>query len=135
MTGTSCAGQSRTHLILTLDNFYRISGVSLDSNYWQLQNSGSVTETLSPSGSALSEAECNETAPFLHIANGQTCELLAQEYTYEYVTIESGGEITLEGDTSGSDKTILNVERLHIRPGGSMDGIGTGKGFWNCILS
>ena len=111
---------------LTLDHFYRVSGVNLDTNYWRLQDANSVTEELSPAGSALAEANCNATADYLHIANGQTCRLLAMEYEYEYVTIESGGEITLAGDPDGNDKTELIVERLHIRPGGTLDGIGTG---------
>ena len=124
--GTSCSGHSRTYVNLNLDHFYRVSGVNLNTNYWSLQNANSVTEELSPSESALTEANCNATADYLHIANGQSCQLLAQEYTYEYITIESGGEITLEGDSSGADKTELVVERLHIRPGGSLVGVGTG---------
>ena len=135
-TGASCTdtGSTRTHVELQLDAFYKVSTYNLNTNHFQLQNSGSVTEILSPAGSALTEQNCNETIPFLHIANGQSCRLLAQEYNYEYITIESGGEITLRGDAQGEDKTELTVDRLNIRPGGTFTGVGTGRKYTFTVL-
>ena len=111
---------------MTLDTFFKVSTFNPDTNHYQIRNIGSVTEILSPAGSALEDDDCNATLPFLHIANGQSCRLLAESYTYEYITIETGGEITLQGDADGNDKTDITVERLHIRPGGTFTGVGTG---------
>ena len=122
--GATCPDQGSTQVKLKLDAFKRVSGISLDSNYFVVQEGD--TETISASAAELTEEMCNETAEFLHIQRAQTCRLAAKVHTYEYIIIETGASITLDGDPEGMNQTILNVQYLYIRTGGIMDGAGTG---------
>jgi hypothetical protein len=128
ISGLTCPGQSRVQIYIWT-SFWRVYGFNLDSNYWALQ-SGSVTSELSPAQAAYPKTECNATASILHIGKDQTCTLLSltsgSSYNYDSVIVESGGKILLEGDSTGVKKVVVNVKKLQIRVGGTIDGVGTG---------
>lgn len=124
ISGTTCTGQTKKDITLTVTSAYKkVSGASIPTTYWKITG---TQENLSPSASALTERTCNSTVSDLLVANGQTCALEATTHTYSSITIETGGKITLDGDETGAAKTVINVDSLHIRPGGKLDGAGTG---------
>ena len=81
--------------------------------------------TLEPAGDLLNETHCQEYGELV-LLSGQNCSLDPVVYAYESITIHGGAFLKLLGDENNTLLTEISVGTLDIRPGGIIDGRGSG---------
>ena len=62
----------------------------------------------------------------LHLYKGQQCELPPGEHIFTDLTLESGATLILQGDSTGTQSTLIHADTLEVKAGATLTGVGTG---------
>lgn len=125
MNGQTCSGQSRSYIDITPTLFQRVSGFSLNSNYYHLSTNDE--EDMSPVLAAYEYGTyCNLTIDRLYLGNNQACNLPYGDHQFTDITIGSGATLNIEGDPNGQNKTVVRANSMNVLFGGVVNSVGTG---------
>ena len=120
-TSSRCDGSGTLTLHLTYIN--KTSDFSLPSGI--TFSSGANQTLIEPTRSPLPNVTCIPEAS-LHLYKGQQCELPPGEHVFTDLTLESGATLILQGDSTGTQRTLIHANTLEVKAGATLTGVGTG---------
>ena len=110
---------------LKLSKLYEIATSSVSSTYFTVSDSTQVV-MLYTTHPALPHTCEGDDDNKLTIYRTQFCYLPTGVHQFSSITIDSGGELRLEGNTTGAGSTTIKANTLTIYPGGKVTGKGVG---------
>ena len=110
---------------LRLAKLYVVSESDVNTNYFT-RGSNMQQVMLYTSHPAMAYTCVGDNENKLVIYRTQFCYLPTGHHSFSSIVIESGGELRLEGNTTGAGSTTIAADSLSIFPGGKLTGNGVG---------